>query len=88
MNYQIFSRGIRLTQAKHRSGGMKRASQTADYEFRVMTHAVQSLKGLKFINNFQVAIKLKSSQLFIHALSDTTHSADRPPQKTGICMLF
>lgn len=81
------TKNITLTQVKHKTGGMKLVSQTADYEFWVMTHAVQMLNEQKFINNFQVAIKHKSTQLFFHALSDTSHSADKQPQTARISLV-
>ena len=76
-----------LKDLKHRPGGMIRVSQTEKYEFWVMTHGVQTINGLRFIYNFQVAIKDKASKLFMHALSDTSHTPDSPPKHARISLV-
>jgi len=81
------SKNIILTQAKHKPDAMKQVSQTSGYEFWVMTHGVQSIAGQEFVNNFQVAIKDKASQLFMHALSDTSHNPEFQPEKARISVV-
>ena len=87
IDHAVTTKDIILTQAKHKPDGMKLVSQTRDYEFWVMTHSVQSIAGQKFVNNFQVAIKHKTSQLFMHALSDTGHSPEVQPEKARISLV-
>ena len=70
---------ITLTDMKHKPGGVIKFTQTKTYEFWVMTHGVQSTNDHAFINNFQVAIKHKERGLFMHALSDTSHSKKQAP---------
>lgn len=83
----VTTKDIILTQAKHKPDGMKQVTQTSGYEFWVMIHGVQSIAGQKFINNFQVAIKDKASQLFMHALSDTSHNPEVQPEKARISLV-
>lgn len=78
---------IILTALKHKPGGMILVSQTDNYEFWVMTHGVQTINGQVFINNFQVAIKDKVSKLFMHALSDTSHTPGSPPKHARISLV-
>jgi hypothetical protein len=78
---------VTLSQPKHNPGGMILATQTKDYEFWVMSHGVQTLNNKRFINNFQVAIRDKATGLFMHALSDTSHNADNPPEHARICLV-
>ena len=85
--HAVINKDISLNQTKHRTGGMKQVSQTGDYEFWVMTHGVQSITGREFFSNFQVAIKHKASQLFMHALSDTSHSPEIQPEKSRISLV-
>lgn len=78
---------ITLTQIKHKPGGMKLVTQTSNYEFWAMIHGVQTINGQQFVNNFQVAIKQKSSQLFMHALSDTSHTASVRPKHARVSLV-
>jgi hypothetical protein len=52
-----------------------------------MAHSVQTMQDQSFINNFQVAIKDKESGLFMHALSDTSHSLIHPPHAARISLV-
>ena len=83
----VTSSQVTLTAAKHQPGGMQLVTQTSTYEFWVMAHGVQTINRQKFINNFQVAIKHKDSQLFMHALSDTSHTPDIPPKHARISLV-
>ena len=83
----VTSSQVTLTAAKHQPGGMQLVTQTSTYEFWVMTHGIQTISSLRFINNFQVAIKHKASQLFMHALSDTSHSPDMAPKHARISLV-
>lgn len=78
---------ITLTGAKHQPGGMQLVTQTDNYEFWVMTHSVQTIGNQRFISNFQVAIKHKPDQLFMHALSDTSYSPDHLPRRARISLV-
>ncbi|MCP4117880.1 MAG: hypothetical protein GY737_21260 [Desulfobacteraceae bacterium] len=87
IDHAVKSVEVILKELKHKPGGMILVSQTEDYEFWVMTHGVQTINGRVFINNFQVAIKDKASKLFMHALSDTTHTSERPPKHARISLV-
>lgn len=78
---------VTLSELKHRPGRMKLVSQTKNYEFWVMPHLIQTLNEHRFISNFQVAIKEKSSQLFMHALSDSSHIPDQTPKYARISLV-
>ncbi len=78
---------VTLNNYKHKSGGMIRIIQTKDYEFWVMTHGIQKIHDRTFINTFQVAIKTKGNNLFMHALSDITHSPENPPKQARISLV-
>ncbi len=78
---------ITLTQIKHKSGGMKLVAQTSDYEFWAMIHGVQTINGQQFVNNFQVAIKQKTSQVLMHALSVTSHTASVRPKHARVSLV-
>lgn len=76
-----------LTNFKHKPGGIRLVTQTGEYEFWVMTHNIQTINNKRFVSNFQVAIKHNSSRLFIHALSDTTHTAGSSPKHARISIV-
>jgi hypothetical protein len=78
---------VALNNYKHKSGGMIMVTQTKDYEFWVMTHGIQKINKRAFINTFQVAIKKKGNNLFMHALSDITHSPENPPKQARISLV-
>ena len=78
---------ITLTELKHKRGGFILVFQTANYEFWVMTHGVQTINDRQFVNNFQVAIKHKASKLFMHALSDSSHTPETPPRHARISIV-
>jgi hypothetical protein len=78
---------VSLTALKQQTGGAKLVTQTDDFEFWVMVHGMQNLNGQDFINNYQVAIKEKSTGLFMHALSDTSHDPWQPPSKARISLV-
>jgi len=78
---------IRLSEIKHKPGGSALVAETDHYEFWVMVHGMQTIDKQDFVNNFQVAIKHKVSLLFMHALSDTSHSADKSPRHARISLV-
>jgi hypothetical protein len=78
---------VTLSDIKHKPRGSIKFTQTEAYEFWVMAHGVQSTNDHAFINNFQVAIKHKESGLFMHALSDTSHSKNKPPLAASISLV-
>ncbi len=61
--------------------------QNNNYEFWVMTHSIQKLNTQKFINNFQVAIRHKTSNLFVHALSDSSFNPEKCPKHARISLV-
>ena len=85
--YAVKTVEIELTELKHKPGGMILVNQTDNYEFWAMIHGVQMINGQRFINNFQVAIKDKNSKLFMHALSDTSHTPGRYPKHARISLV-
>jgi len=87
IEHSVKTEEVMLTAAKHQPGGMHLVTQTSNYEFWVMTHGLQTKNNQRFINNFQVAIKHKASQLFMHALSGTNHSPDTPPKHARISLV-
>lgn len=87
IDHAVQSLEITLSAGKHKAGGMHLVSQKGDYEFWVMVHGVQTLEERRSIINFQVAIKHKPSQLFMHALSDTSYDPDKPPHHARISLV-
>ena len=81
------SRDVTLSNYKHKPGGMIKVSESGDFEFWVMTHSVQKINNQTLINNFQVAIKEKKSQLFMHALSDSVFSPGQSPHHARISLI-
>jgi hypothetical protein len=78
---------IVLTNAKHNPGGSVQVSQTDDYEFWVMAHGVQTTNDQRLINSFQVAIKDKTTNTFMHALSDSNYSPAGGPEHARISLI-
>lgn len=70
---------VTISGMKHHPAGAVLVTQTNDYEFWVMSHGQQTINNRKFLTNYQVAIKDKKTDMFMHSLSDTTHSPDRKP---------
>ena len=81
------SKPITLNAIKHKEGGSQLVAQTDDYEFWVMIHGIQRINKVDFINSFQVAIKQKSSGLFMHALSDMNSSSKGKPKLARISLV-
>jgi len=87
VDHASISKDIKLAQLKHKAGGAVLVSQTDDYEFWAMTHGQQTIKNVVFFNNFQVAIKDKKRNLFMHALSDTSNLPDITPVKARLSLV-
>jgi len=87
VEHATITKTTKLTNYKHKEGGAVLVSQTDDYEFWAMVHGVQEINNKKFINNFQVAIKNKHNNVFMHALSDTTHTAERAPKQARLSLV-
>ena len=87
IDHATTSRSITLNAIKHIENGSKLVAQTDGYEFWVMIHGVQKLNGVDFINTFQVAIKQKSSGLFVHALSDFNTSPNSQPTQARVSLV-
>lgn len=87
IEYSAKTKEITLTNMKHKPGGMQLVTQTSGYEFWAMIHGVQTMNDQCFINNFQVAIKHKTSQLFMHALSDTSHTPGNIPKHARVSLV-
>lgn len=87
IDHSVKTEEVMLTAIKHQRGGMLLVTQTRNYEFWVMTHGIQTINNKRFINNFQVAIKHKASQLFMHALSDTSHTPGMLPKHARVSLV-
>lgn len=87
IEHTVKTEEVMLTAEKYQRGGMQLVTQTSSYEFWVMTHGIQTINKRQFINNFQVAIKHKASQLFMHALSDTSHTPGMPPKHARVSLV-
>ena len=87
IDHASVSKDIVLSQLKHKTGGAVLVSQTDDYEFWAMTHGQQTINNVTFFNNFQIAIKDKKSNLFMHALSDTSNLPDVMPVKARLSLV-
>lgn len=80
-------KNVELVKLKHKTNGAVLVSQTDEYEFWVMIHAQQTLNDQRFFNNFQVAIKDKKTELFMHALSDTSNDSDVKPVRARLSLV-
>lgn len=78
---------VRLSQIKHKPGGHVLVAETDHYEFWVMVHGTQSINDQNIVNAFQTAIKHKNSLLFMHALSDVSHSASDLPKRSRVSLV-
>lgn len=91
-NYDNISRAsttadVVLSDNKDRKGGAILVRQTDNFEFWVMTHGIQDAHDGRFINNFQVAIQIKDSGLFVHALSDSVYELGRQPKQARVSLI-
>lgn len=62
-------------------------SENEKYEFWVLTHGVMSRGTTSIITNFQVAVKVKATNEFFHALSDTSYDPMVLPKQARISLI-
>jgi hypothetical protein len=81
------SKDIVLTNYKHKPGGMIKISELHGFEFWAMIYSVQRINNQTLINSFQVAIKDKATNLFMHALSDIVFTTNTTPNQARISLV-
>ncbi len=81
------TKDIVLTNYKHKPGGMIKISELNGFEFWAMIYSVQKINDQTFINSFQVAIKDKANNLFMHALSDLVFTPNATPNQARISLV-
>lgn len=86
LNDTLFSKEAVLSKMKHQPGGAVNITNIGPYEFWVMVHGMV-LGGQSQITNYQVAIKDKRTNQFMHALSDTSLNSNNPPKAARISLV-
>lgn len=81
------SRNAMLMGQKNNVGGSALISENEKYEFWVFTHGVMSIEEVNIITNFQVAVKVKATDQFFHALSDTSNDPMVLPKQARLSLI-
>lgn len=76
-----------LSHHKHKEGGHKLVLERQGLQFWVMTHSVQTLSGVEFINSYQLAVRTLASGLFVHALSDVSNAPSVAPRSARLSLV-
>ncbi len=83
----LITKKVKLIGLKHQPNGAVKVASYGNFDFWVMIYGMK-LDGVEpVIMNFQVAIKDRRSDQFMHALSDTSFDKNKPPQMARISLV-